>query len=60
MNVIEIKKISKKTKQNIPYNTNIKSQKTNTMKIFTKTKKNKLNNSNNNNGPAYHGIKSLK
>ena len=50
----------KTTKQYIPYNTNINSRKTNTMKIFTKIKKKLNNNNNNNNGPAYLRIKSLK
>ena len=37
MNFIETKISAKKTtKQYIPYNTNINSRKTNTMKIFTK------------------------
>ena len=59
MDFIETKNSAKKTKQYIPYNTNINSRKTNTMKIFTKILK-KLNNNNNNNGPAYLRIKSLK
>ena len=61
MNFIETKNSAKKTtKQYIPYNTNINSRKTNTMKIFTKFFKKNLNNNNNNNGPAYLRIKSLK
>ena len=38
---IETKKFRKKTKQYIPYYTNMNSRKTNTMKIFTKIYKKK-------------------
>ena len=47
---IETKKSQQKKPQHyIPYNTNINSRKTNTMKIFTKLKKS--TSSNNNNDP---------